>query len=201
MKKLSLVTILLFLFCVDYSQQTILLLRRKNKTVQNFWIGSTIAFQLQDDQWQKGEIIEIRNDSFYIRSSIIKYNLYTADSFYYPPQGFSISDVYALPKKGFLIDYKNGEFQISKSGGHVHWYWIKSGWIFRVAGVGYATLNIANGLIDNDFSFSENKTQLGIAAALFITGVLLKKTYKPTFKLGKKYQLKILEMQPAPLDH
>lgn len=109
--KLSLVTILLFLFCVDYSQQRILLLRKKNKTVQNFWIGSTIAFQLQDDQWQKGEIIEIRNDSFYVRSSIVKYNLYTADSFYYPPQGFSISDVYALPKKGFLLTTRMANFK------------------------------------------------------------------------------------------
>jgi hypothetical protein len=198
MKKLSLATILMFLFCVDYSQQTILLLRKKNKTIQDFWIGSTIAFQLQGDQWQKGEIIEIRNDSFYIRSTIAKYNLYSVDTFYLPLQGFSISDVYAMPKKGILVDYKNGEFQISRSGGHVHWYWIKSGWIFRVVGIGYAILNVANGLISNDFSFSENKTQLGIAAALIATGVLLKRTYKVTFKLGKKYHLQILDLKVKP---
>ena len=103
-----------------------------------------------------------------------------------------------MPKKGVLVDYKDGEFQISRSGGHVHWYWIKSGWIFRVVGIGYAALNIANGVINNDFSFSENKTQLGIAAALFATGVLLKKTYKLTFKLGKKYQLRVLDFQTKP---
>ena len=198
MKRLTLVTILTFLFFINHSQQTILVLRKKSKTVKTFWIGSTIAFQSPRNQWQKGEIVEIKKDSFYIRSTIARYNLFSIDSFYFPPQGFSISDVYAMPKKGVLVDYKNGEFQISRSGGHLHWYWIKSGWIFRVVGIGYATLNIANGLINNDFSFSENKTQLGIAAALVATGILLKRTYKLTFKLGKKYKLRILDFQAKP---
>lgn len=41
MKKLTLVTILAFFFSIDYSQQTILVLKKKNKMVKNFWTGST----------------------------------------------------------------------------------------------------------------------------------------------------------------
>jgi len=98
-----------------------------------------------------------------------------------------------MPKKGVLIDYKNGQFQIMTSAGHQHWYWIKSGWIFRVGAVGYAGLNIANGLIKNDFSISESRTQLGTTVAVFLVGVLLHKTYKQTLRLGKKYHIETFQ--------
>ena len=133
MKKLTLISILLFSFFVNYSQQAILLFKKKNQNLESFWVGSTIAFQLRDKQWQKGEITKIQNDSFFIRPVVVRYNLLNTDTFYYNIAGYSVSDIYAMPKKGVLIDYKDGEFQISMSGGHQHWYWIKSGWIFRVA--------------------------------------------------------------------
>ncbi|MFI5186056.1 MAG: hypothetical protein ACHQF0_04995 [Chitinophagales bacterium] len=161
--------------------------------IQNFWSGSTISFQTKDKQWQKGEITKIQNDSFYIRPQVIKYSLFRTDTFYYNIMGFSVSDVYAMPKKGVLIDYKNGQFQIITSAGHQHWYWIKSGWVFRVSATGYAVLNIANGLIKNNFSISESKTQLGIAAAVFAGGVIMHKAYKLTLRTGKKYHLRIFQ--------
>jgi hypothetical protein len=100
---------------------------------------------------------------------------------------FSVSEVYAMPKKGVQIDYKKGSFQISMSGGHVHWYWIKSGWIFRVLGAGYAGLVVTKGLIQNDLSLSGSK--LGIAAAVFAFGEILHLSYKPYIRLEKKYYL------------
>jgi hypothetical protein len=193
MKKLTLISILLFSFFVSRSQQSILIFKKKNVTLESFWVGSTIAFQLKDKQWQKGEITKIQNDSFFIRPVVVQYNMLNTDTFYYNTSGFSVSDIYAMPKRGVLIDYKDGEFGISMSGGHQHWYWIKSGWIFRVAGAGYAGLIVANSLIDSDLSISDSKTQLGIAAAVFLGGVLLKKTYKLTLKVGKKYHFEIFQ--------
>jgi hypothetical protein len=108
--------------------------------------------------------------------------------------GFALTDVYAMPNKGILIDYVNGKIQISPSGGHVHFYWIKSGWIFRVGGAGYAGLNIINGLLDNNFSFAESKIELAAAAAVFFVGVLLHKNYKPYLQLGRKYSLEVLKL-------
>jgi hypothetical protein len=195
MKELTLISILSFSFFNSYSQQAILLFKKKNITVQSFWVGSTIAFQGRDKEWQKGEITRIQNDSFFIRPTIVQYNLLTTDTFYYNIAGFSVSDVYAMPKRGVLIDYKDGEFQVSRSGGHQHWYWIKSGWLFRVAGAGYAGLIVANSLIDSDLSISDSKTQLGVAAGVFLLGVLLKKIYKLTIRTGKKYYMETFQLQ------
>jgi len=195
MKKLTLIQILLFYFFNSFTQEAILLFKNKNITVQSFWVGSTIAFQSQDKEWQKGEITTIRNDSFFIRPTVVQYSLLTTDTFYYNVARFSVSDVYAMPKRGVLIDYKDGEFQVSQSGGHQHWYWIKSGWLFRVAAAGYAGLIVANTIIDSDLSLSDSKTQLAVAAAVFTVGVLLKKIYKLTLRTGKRYHLETFQLQ------
>jgi hypothetical protein len=195
MKKLTLIMILLFSFSYSFSQHAFIIFKKKNKTIESFWLGSTIAFQLKDKQWHKGEIIKIQNDSFYIRPVLVQYNLLNTDTFYYSLLGFALHDIYAMPKKGVLIDYENGRYQISTSGGHQHWYWIKSGWIFRVAAAGYAGLIVANSLIDSDLSISDSKPQLGIAALVFLGGVILQKTYKLTLKVGRKYRVEIFELE------
>ena len=192
MNKLLLSAIAFSVSILSYSQQNILVFKKGNKVVKRFHVGSTIAFQLEYKQWQKGEIILIRNDSFYIRPRVIHYTMMGADTTYFPVMGYSVSDLYAMPKKGVLIDYVNGQFQISKTGGHLHWYWIKSGWLFRTGAIGYAGVHTANALINDNFSFQESKTELAIAAGVFAAGVLLKKLYKLTIKTGKRYKIKML---------
>ncbi len=192
MSKLTLIIILLLSFFVSYSQQNILIFKKGNKTTNRFWKGSFIAFQLHNNDWQKGEITRISNDSFYIRPRVIRYYLMNSDTSYYPVIGFSLSDVSAIPKKGILIDFINGRFQISTTGGHLHWYWIKSGWIFRVGAAGYAGLHIANGIINDNSTF--RASNLGIAAAVFLGGVLLHRSYKPILKIGKKYHLEVYKL-------
>jgi hypothetical protein len=194
MTKLTLIALLSFSFSLAYCQQNILVFKKRNKEIDRYWKGSTIAFQLRDKQWQKGEITKIKNDSFYIRPMIVRYSLMSSDTVHFSVIGFSLTDVFAMPNKGILIDYINGGFQISRSGGHVHWYWIKSGWIFRVGAAGYTGLNIANGLIKNNFSFSDSKTRLLTAAAVFLGGVLLHRSYKPYLRIGRKYGLETLEL-------
>lgn len=194
MAKLLLSLLLLFSVSLTYSQQETIVFKKKNKTIGRYWEGTTIAFQLKNLQWQKGEIVKIRNDSFYIKPMIVKYNLYDTDTIHFPVAGFSLKDIYALPKRGVHIDYGNGHFKISISGSHVKWYWIKSGWIFRYGAAGYAGLHIINGLLQNDLSFAESKTELGIAAAVFLGGVVLHKLYKPTLRPGRKYHLEILTL-------
>lgn len=107
---------------------------------------------------------------------------------------YSIKDIYAIPNTGILIDYNNGRFQVSATGGQVHFYWIKSGWIFRVGAMGYTLLNLVNGgIFDGNYSFMHNQTSLLIALAIYAGSVILKKLYKPYIKLGKKYRASILE--------
>jgi hypothetical protein len=194
MNKLTLIAVLSFSYSLAYCQQDILIFKKNNKEINRYWKGSTIAFQQRDQQWQKGEITKIQNDSFYIRPRVVRYSLMGTDTFYYNIRGFALTDVFAMPNKGILIDYINGRFQISRSGGHVHFYWIKSGWIFRVGAAGYAGLHIANGLINDNFSFSDSKTQLLTAASVFLVGVLLHKNYKPYLRIDRKHHLEILEL-------
>ena len=195
MQKLTLISLLLLFFVNDYSQQALLLFKKKSWTVESFWVGSTIAFQQKDKQWQKGEITRIQNDSFFIQPVVVQYNLLNTDTFYFNSAGFSVHDIYAMPKRGVLIDYKDGEFQVSRTGGHQHWYWIKSGWIFRVAAAGYAGLIVANSLIDSDLSISDSYTQLGVAAGVFLFGILLKNVYKLTVRVGKKYHMETFQLR------
>jgi hypothetical protein len=192
MNKLLLSVFALSVAALSYSQQNILVFKKGNNVVQRFQAGSTISFQLEYKQWQKGEITLIRNDSFYIRPRVIHYNMMGADTTYFPVVGYSVTDIYAMPKRGVLIDYVNGQFQISRTGGHLHWYWVKSGWLFRTGAIGYAGIHTANGLIQNNFSLRKSKTELGIAAGVFAGGVLLKKLYKLSIKTGKRYQVKML---------
>ncbi|HMG66104.1 MAG TPA: hypothetical protein VK588_00405 [Chitinophagaceae bacterium] len=194
MKKLTLIKALLLLYPVIYSQQSILVLKKKNKPLETFWNGSTIAFQLKGKEWKKGAITKIQNDSFYIRPMVVTQNIFNPDTVYFNTSGFLISEIYSMPKRGVLVDYKDGKFQIIRSAGHQHWYWIKSGWLFRIGAAGYAGLNILNGLVKNNFSISDSKNQLIIAAAVFMGGIILHKVYKVTVLTGKKYQIKTVQL-------
>ncbi len=51
-----------------------------------------------------------------------------------------------------------------------------------------------NGVIENDFSFDDSKKKLGIAAAVFLGGVALKKIYKPYLRIGKKYHIEVVKL-------
>lgn len=194
MTKPTLIVIFLLSSSLANCQQDLLIFKKRNKVFYRYWEGSTIAFQLSDKEWQKGEITKIQNDSFYIRPRIIKYYMMGSDTFYYPIKGFAVTDVSALPNKGILIDYRNDRYQFIKSAGHVHFYWIKSGWLFRTLALGYAGLHVTNGLINNNLSWKKSQTPLLIAAGVFIGGVLLKKNYQPALRIGKKYSLSILSL-------
>ncbi|MEO6723318.1 MAG: hypothetical protein ABIN67_23325 [Ferruginibacter sp.] len=189
----TLLTAFLFSLTVQgFSQKDFLVLKKKNRPIEYFWTNSYIAFQLKNEQWVKGIITKIDSDSFYLKVEIIRQSLTRSDTVHFSGYHYAISDIYAMPKRGVLIDYKNDRFQISTSGGHQHWYWVKSGWIFRAVPIGYTALNVANGIIKNDFTFSGSR--FGIAAAVFLGGMILHRVYKVTFRIGKKYHIESSSM-------
>jgi hypothetical protein len=194
MYKLTLVALLTIYTSIGYGQSDFFVLKKNNKTIARFFKGSYIAFQVNKQQWQTGYITRLRNDSFWIRPMVVYFGLMNTDTVHLNVITFALSDVYAMPKKGIQVDYIKGRFQITKTGGHVHWYWVKSGWLFRVGGAGYAGLSVVNGLLNDDFSFSKRKNEIGIAAGVFLFGVLLKKTYKPTLQMGSRYHLEYINL-------
>ncbi|MGC4036405.1 MAG: hypothetical protein QM764_10605 [Chitinophagaceae bacterium] len=170
-----------------------MLFKKRNKLIHEFWTGTSIAFQTADKEWQQGEIKRIKKDSVYIRPYAIHYYLMYADTVRMPEKGYSFSDIYAMPKRGVIIHYANGHNEINMDSGHKHFYWIKSGWIFRIGAAGYAALHVINGLIKNNLSLSESIKPIGIAAGVFAGGFILKKTYKLTNPIGKKYHFVTLQ--------
>jgi len=174
-----------------FAQNDVLVYKKGDKTIQHFYKDSYISFQLKNNEWMKGFITSIEKDSFYFTKEIVRYYTMGSDTSRFAGYHYALNDIYAMPKKGVQIDYLGDRFRITRDGGHQHWYWIKSGWIFRIGAAGYAALSVANSLIKNSFSFTGSK--LGIAAGIFAAGVILKKTYKLTHQLGKKYHLETMK--------
>ena len=187
MTKLLLNFFIIFCSLSVYSQQDFLYFKKKNKTLGFYKKTSYIIFRV-NKQWFTGYIEKVQHDSFYVKPFMVHYSWTGADTTYYNTMQFALTDVSAMLNKGVQVGYKTGTTAITTEGGNVHWYWIKSGWIFRAGALGYATLNVANGIIKNNFSFSGS--HFGITTPIYVFGVLLKHFgYEPYFKLGRKYYL------------
>jgi hypothetical protein len=197
MAKLTIILTLLSILAHSYSQN-VLDFKEKSRLLHRFWKNETIAFQLKDKEWQKGDLIRIQHDSIYVRPRILQPNMLApggADTMRYETTGYSLSEIYAIPKRGILIHNVNGHFEVAMDAGHQHWYWVKSGWLFSVSGAGYAALRTINGIIKSDLSIANRAVPLGIAAGAFGFGLLLKKTYKFSHHLGKRYHLDVFTLQ------
>jgi hypothetical protein len=182
---------LLFSSKFIYAQKNILEFKKGRKVISRYWEGSEIAFLGRDGEWEKGVIKRIKSDSIYIQPSYVNYYLMGTDTITLNTLGFSTAGIYAMPKRGMLIDYINGRFQINRAGGHVHFYWIKSGTLFRYGAAAYVAVSLINSIN------SENKItgeELAISAGVFAFGVVLKYLYKPYHKIGRKYHFEMLSI-------
>ncbi len=190
MPKLTLIAILLFCCCSVHAQNDFFAFKKWNKVITIFSKDDYIAFQLKDHQWYAGYVKKVQHDSFYFMPVAIIYSFMHSDTLRYNIMRIALADVFSMPKEGIQIDFMNGRFDVRRSGGHVHWYWVKGGWLFRTGGAGYAMLNITNNLIQKNAPFAaKNIGTPGICAGLFAVGMLLKETYKPYLVLGRKYHL------------
>jgi hypothetical protein len=176
----------------SHSQKRVLLFKRNTKTIRSFHEGFYIDFQTRDRQWVHGVITKISNDSFYLTKEFVTFHLMGSDTSHISGFSYSLADIYGMPNKGIKIEYMNSRFQINRGAGHVHFYWIKSGYIFRLGALAYAAVHLINGALFSNFTFSPQS--LGIAAGVFLPGKLLKYTYKPVLRLKGKYRFQILSL-------
>ena len=100
--------------------------------------------------------------------------------------GYAFNEVYALPKYGYPINYVNGHYEVTPHEGGMHFYWFKSGYLFRLASATYAGVWLVNGVIQKDLSLQNS--HLGIAAGVFALGMLMHRWYKPYIIMkGKRH--------------
>ncbi|GEM_PF-871983 len=180
------------------AQQSSLLFTKGKKTQQRFWTGSEISFQSTDQYWHKGKIKKLTVDSIYIQPVTVKYHLMGTDTISWPVEGYHLHDIAALPKRGYLISMIDNQFQINRGAGHVHFYWIKSGVLFRVGGIAYTGVMLFNNLLDKPVNKTAIKKGLLTGAGIYLFGFLLKKTYSPVYKIGKRNKLKFVNYAATP---
>jgi hypothetical protein len=191
MKGFSTLFFLFVIFISNYvaAQDHMLIFRKGGKTVKTYFVGEYIAFMDHSKQWHYGILNKMNADSFYIKPYALRPVVF--DTISYPIEEYAVKNILAMPKPGVVINdiLEPGNGQVRTNAGHVKFYWLKAGAIFRIAGLGLAGLDFANSFVLNYQSFSW--AEMGYSAALFVFGELLKFTYKPYVKLGRKYMLKM----------
>jgi hypothetical protein len=191
---------LLLIITVINAQPSSLVFTKGNKLQQRFWTGTEISFQSTDQYWHKGKIKKLTADSIYIQPVTVKYKLMGTDTISWPVEGYHLHDIAALPKRGYLISMIDNQFQINRDAGHVHFYWIKSGVLFRVGAMAYTGVMLFNNLSNKNPDKTAIKKGLFTGAGIYLFGFLLKKTYSPVYKIGKRYKLKFVNYATTPAD-
>ncbi|MBK6827748.1 MAG: hypothetical protein IPG86_13170 [Chitinophagaceae bacterium] len=192
--------LLLLITAAINAQQNSLVFTKGNKPEQRFWTGTEISFQSTDKYWHKGKIKKLTADSIYIQPVTVKYNLMGTDTISWPVEGYHLRDIAALPKRGYLISMINNQFQINRDAGHVHFYWIKSGVLFRVGAMAYTGVMLFNNLSDKNPDKTAIKKGLLTGAGIYMFGFLLKKIYSPVYKIGKRNKLKFVNYATTPAE-
>ena len=168
---------------LSFSQSSdFLILKKGERTIQTFFPGSHINFQLDDYQWLEGNIIKIIHDSIYIeqqktQSGISMWGTPAEQTLNLGELHFNIHDIIALPfkQKGIGI--------------------INNGALFQLGGGAYILLNIFNSIAQSTpFFTGQNLTNVGIAAGVLIIGTILELSHPSEIKLGKKYSLQTINL-------
>jgi hypothetical protein len=188
---LGITSLLLCLSCT--AQKGNLIIKKKNKSLFRYWAGKEIAFQTENNVWHKGKIIRLTADSFYIKPIKVQYHLMGADTITFPIEGYRHTDIATIPKRGILISNANGGFDIIRSAGHVHFFWIKGGLLFKLGAGMYTAVRLGN-TIGNEFNWKKERGALFTAAGVYAFGVLLRKLYKPVYVIGKKYHYQYINI-------
>jgi hypothetical protein len=169
------------------AQNGFLVVKKRNKPVRYFGTGNRLTFQTSNGQWITGFIDKIEKDSFQFTQEIIRYYTIGTDTFGYKGQQYAVSDIYAIPSKRQQHYFQNDQVHMER------FAWARNGFIFQVAGAGYAGLNIINDLYRKDPPFTSKKAAgLGIAAATFLFGTFLHARFDPVLRPGKKYRFELV---------
>ena len=183
------VVLLSYSYNPAFGQNQVLALEKKGRMLKTYTTGDYFSFLDSTKHWQYGILTKIWKDSFCVKPYMLKYEM--LDTVKYDNACYSLNDIFAMPKPGIQIEDIQGpkNHDINRAAGHVHFYWIKAGWLFRALGLGYAGLNIFNSVVvkNQPVVWSE----LGYAAGVFLFGEVLKYTYKPYLRITKRYYLKI----------
>lgn len=177
MKTILLLFTLTAFFINSQAQSDLLVMKKKNQTLQTWIPGSTITFQFSSKQWIQGIIRKIRNDSILIEQIDVRQ---VANGFGFPTLDTArlgllqlhVNEIYGMPLRQF--------------GGSI----FTNGALLELGSGAYIFLNVFNSLLKGDPVFAApNPTRLGIAGGVFLLGLLQQSTHKTYLVMGKKYRM------------
>jgi hypothetical protein len=164
------------------AQTNVLLLRKKDKTFKSYYVGHHITLKTVNNTYADGIITKITSDSVYIRSYDLErsgtdYGAVYIDTVFRYTTAIHYNEIGAV----LVLDTKSNRKT--------------NGTILVIAGGGVLFLGAVNGLYRGDPPKDWYKPSGFILAGVFTAlGIWLRRSADKKYDIGKKYQLKILEL-------
>lgn len=165
-----------------YAQESkLLVLKDRGVIVKSYVSGSYINFELSNHQWIKGYVNWIKTDSvqvkmFTLRQTTTVYGTWGEDTLKLGPLTIHVNEIISFPhdQGHYTSVFSNGSF-------------------LKIAGVGYAGLNVANSLINKDPVFSSaNISRIAGGAIAWLLGkwqANANPNYRP---IGKRFSVETI---------
>lgn len=178
--KLLLLTAFMFSALLSSAQQNdfFLVKKRSGKTEQSFFAGQYISLITKDKDGYSGYIKKIARDSLWVEYRDVFRNMthigsIILDTVTYEARRFAINDIAAIEKE------HNGFAQVTLSA------------LMKVGGAGYILLHTVTSLYQKEKISIRN---LGIAAGVYLAGVVLNKLKKDHYHIGKRYRIQYVSL-------
>ena len=178
--------LLIFFLLVNFfaqAQNNVLLLQKKGRIQKSYFAGHYISLETKDGSYADGLIARIQFDTIYIRHFDIQQTATAYGGVYFDTAFRYTTAIHYKDIGAFITPVKN------LSGGR------SRGNLLLIAGGGVLALGAINGLYRGDPPKDWYKASSYITAgALVGLGLLSKHGRKPRTAIGKKYTLKILQL-------
>jgi small nuclear ribonucleoprotein (snRNP)-like protein len=173
----------LLLSCLDslhaQGSDMVLLKKKNNKTLKKYLAETPINMITKNGERINGVIKKIDRDSMFI-NTYVERAAYTM----WGPKFWDTLSI-ALIK---VHCNEVGEIVKPRAGLGI----IRNGYLFMAGGLSYAALHLGNALIANE---PIDGSILAKAGAVALGGMILKKTYRSTVKIGKRYRLQYIPLK------
>ncbi len=164
------------------AQTDLLVLKKKEITLQSWSSGSYIIFRFSNRQWIEGFVRKVQNDSVWLNQVQINrvfnnWGFYSFDTTQLGVMKFHVNEISAVPRKDFSNNI------------------ITNGKLFQLGSMAFIFLNVFNSAIHQEPVFaSDNLPRLGVASAVFLLGTILAGSHNMYWEMGKRYQFKTLQL-------
>lgn len=160
------------------------MLKKKSTVIQTWFSGQHIYVQLNNGSWINALINKIQLDTLYLQpfatpTVLNRFGMPVIDTVFYGVMHIPVNNLHAFPKNESLS-------------------YIKNGLILQLGGGGYLLLNVINTLSNNKAVFgNKNISKISLAAAVLAIGIIIHKTHKSNYIIGKKYHIEYISSKPS----